>query len=459
MAWLSVIPPILAIALALWKKRVVPALLLGILSSHMVLNPGGFYLAPFKALDHIVRVVSDPGNLKLIFFSVMVGGFMKLVQVARGFEAFAEWVEKRHHTLTRKSVFSVTSLLGGSLFLEVWSNVLINSTVVGPLYDRLRISRVRMAYFIHTLGIAAVSVIPINSWAAFYMGLLRGQGIERPFEFLLNAIPYMLYSWIAMALVLFVMATGFTLGPMKRFDAEALANPSHDTADTDETEASAEPRLIYMLVPILTLILSVLVSLYLTGDGDITQGDGSSSILYAVALASASIAMLLIYHKVCSVVDLEKHFVGGMAGFFDVGILIILALSLGDLCKVMGVGTFVAQFAQGTLPIELMPALVFFLGAAMSFATGTSYGTFSILTPIAIPLALATGSDPALMFGACIAGGVWGDNCSPISDTSIVTSVGAKVAIIDHVQTQLPYALLAGGISLIGFVVLGFSLT
>ena len=161
-----------------------------------------------------------------------------------------------------------------------------------------------------------------------------------------------------------------------------------------------------MIVPILTLIIGVMTSLYFTGGGSIIRGSGSTSIFYGIMLGSAAIAGLLMFYKVFSFVEIEKRYFKGMAEFFEIAVLLVLALALGSLCKEMGTGVFFSQIAQGALPIELMPALVFLLGVVMSFSTGTSYGTFSLLTPIAIPLAMATGMDPALMFGACIAGGL-----------------------------------------------------
>ena len=216
--WLSLLPPILAISFALWMKRVIPALFLGVLSAQLVLNLDRFYLAPFTTLDHLVNIATDSGNLKIIFFSLMMGGFLKLIKDANGFKAFAHAVENHNRNFGPKTAYTATSAIGVTLFLEGWSNLLINSTVVGSLYDRLKISRQRMAYFVHTLGACVVAMVPINGWAAFYMGLLRGQGIENPFEFLLNAIPFMLYCWVSIALVFFVMATGLTIGPLKKFE-------------------------------------------------------------------------------------------------------------------------------------------------------------------------------------------------------------------------------------------------
>lgn len=451
---LSLLPPALAIALALWKKRVLPALFIGIFSAQIVLSGKHVLIAPFAMLDHMVSIASVPGNFRLILFSLLIGGLLKLIKDANGFNAFAASIERHQIAINRKTAFGTTFILGASLFLEAWSNVLINGTTVAPLYDRLGISRQRMAYFVHTIGIAVVSMVPVNGWAAFYMGLLMAQGVAEPFSFLLSAIPYMFYSWISLIVVLYVMFSGMTIGPMRRFEEAASRNLA-EGAVAGKSEGAGAGRIEYMVVPILTLVGTVLASLYVTGDGDITQGDGSRSVLYAVACSIVAISLVLIMRRENNILEIEEKIVGGMTEFFSVGILIVFALSLGDLTQQLGTGTYVASLIGETLPSFVLPALIFVLGAGMSFATGTSYGTFSIMVPIALPLALASGIAPELMFGAVIAGGLFGDNCSPISDTTIVTSIGAGVEIIDHVTTQLPYALVSGTITIAGYLLLG----
>ncbi len=456
----SLLPPVAAIALALWKKRVLPALFVGIFAAHVVLDGSSVLESPFRMLDHMVRIAGEPGNFRLILFSLMIGGLLALIKDAQGFNAFAATLERSGVNVDKRTAFGTTYLLGASLFLEGWSNILINGTTVGPLYDKLGISRQRMAYFVHTVGLAVVAMVPINGWAAFYMGLLLAQGVTEPFGFLLQAIPFMLYSWVSLFLVLYVMLSGLTIGPMRRFEVaarekhEADAELASDGGD-DDSESGPRGRLEYMLVPVVTLVIGVFASLYLTGDGDITRGDGSRSVLYAVAASIVAIAAVLLVRREYGFLQIEEKLVGGMTEFFPVGILIVFALSLGDLTQQLGTGNYVAGLTGGALPAFVLPALIFVLGAGMSFATGTSYGTYSIMVPIALPLAAATGLDPALMFGAVIAGGLFGDNCSPISDSTIVTSIGTNVEIIDHVVSQLPYALVTGAIAVVGFLILG----
>ncbi len=453
LGWLSLIPPVLAIGIALTTKRVLPSLFAGVLCAVLLLNTGTLHLVPARTIDSLIDIMVDPGNLRLVLFSVLVGGLLKLMKDSRGFEAFALALQRWHGSYGKGTVYGLTWVFGAALILETWSNVLINGTTMGSLYDRVGLARARLAYFIHTISINVVALVLINGWGAFYLALVSAQGVEDPLQFLIRSMPYVLYCWVSLALVVFAMGTGFTVGPMREFDARAQATAP--AASTSTVATGVPPRLRHMLIPILTLIGGVFFCLWATGDGDITAGNGSASILYAVAGTIFVTAILLRIDRVFSSREIEEKIITGTAEFLDVGFLIVLALALGQLTKDMGTGPFVAQLLQNSMPLFVIPALVFVLGAAMSFATGTSYGTFSIMVPIALPIGMATGLSPELLFGACIAGGVFGDNCSPISDTTIVTSVASGAPVIDHVRTQLPFALIAATIATAGYLLLG----
>lgn len=453
---LSVVPAALAIVFALSTKRALPALLLGTLSAHAILAGADFLLFPIRAIDQLIRIAANPANFGLIFFSVAVGSLLKLIGRGRGFEAVALAIERRRSGYGRRTAYTLNFVLGAALFMETWSNVLVSGTTLGPIYDRLKISRERLAYFTHTIGITVVSMILVNTWGAFYIGLLSAQGVAEPFDFAVRSIPFMLYGWCSIALIALVMITGLSIGPMRA--AERAAPRVHaESASLDETLRGDKPRLTFFFIPVGVLLATLLASLYFTGGGDLTRGDGTASGVYAVVAAIGAAALLARFQAGVGLTEIETTIVTGMRDFFEVAILIVLALAIGSACRDLGTGQFVAQLAGEAMPAAVLPALVFVTGAIMSFATGTSYGTFSVMVPIALPMAPAAHLDPALMFGACIAGGVFGDNCSPISDTSIVTGMGAGVAVVDHVRTQLPYALIAAGAATVGYLVLGFA--
>jgi Na+/H+ antiporter NhaC len=455
LGWLSIVPPVLAIAIALTTRRVLLSLLAGGLCATLILNLDAPYRTPARTVDELVAVLAQPDSLRLVLFCLLIGSMLRLMKDSRGFDALALSLQRHRGTFGNRTAFGLTWLFGATLILETWSNVLINGATMTSIYDRLGISRARLAYFIHTIGINVVALVLINSWGAFYLALVTAQNVVNPFEFLMHSMPFAIYCWVSLALVAFVMVSGLSIGPMRAFEASAARQQRAEAAPAVADARTLQPKLRHMMIPIATLICGVLISLWVTGDGNVRAGDGSRSILYAVLLAIVMAALLLRIDRVFSSLEIEKKIIAGSAELLDVAFLIVLALALGKLTHDMGTGAFIAQQLQSSLPPFVLPALIFVLGAAMSFATGTSYGTFSILVPIALPIGQASGISQELLFGACIAGGVFGDNCSPLSDTSIVTSVAAGTSVIDHVQTQLPYALIAAAISAVAYLALG----
>ena len=459
---LSLIPPVVAIGLALWKKQLLPALFLGVWIGEIILTGGRVLPSFFRTLDDALRVSSAKGNFEIIVFSLLVGALLALIRESNGFQGFIGWVENTKLLRTKRGVFPLTFLLGISIFIECYSSILVNGFLMRPIYDRLRISRERLAYFLHTVSINFVAIVVVNSWGAFYMSLLATQNVKSPLGLLVGAIPYSYYCLASLALVVVVMSTGLTIGPMRKAEKAASAGLA---ADRDASEASAglgsgrpgvKPNALYMIVPVAVLLVMVFVSLYITGGGNIIKGSGSSSVFYAAIIAIFAAAALLIAKKAFRFVEIIDIIFNGMGELLPVAVLLVFALTLGDVSKQLGTGMFLAGVARQGLPAFLLPALLFALGCVISFATGTSYGTFAILVPIALPMASVLGVKPALAFAACISGGVFGDNCSPVSDTSIVTGMAARVKVVDHIRTQLPYALIAASVALVLFAVAGF---
>ena len=458
--WLSLVPPVITVALAFRMRRVIPALAVGILSACVVLFAARPLAAPAIAIDRVVTTAAVPGNLQLILFSVLIGGLIAVLRQVKAFEAFAYVIERARGGVRKRLVYGFTWGLGTVLFLETWSNVLVSGTTLRTFYDRVGVSRERMAYFLHTIAISVVAMVPINSWAAFYMGLLRAQDVAQPFQFLIASVPFILYCWASLILVSVVMSTGWTFGPLRRFERAAVI-PREASSASGSTAPPCERvglRAALLVATLITLVAVVLLSLAATGGGDPRNGDGAAAVLYAVI---ASIAFAALASRLTGVLKLrqaESALIAGCGEFAGVAALIVLALTLGSLIKDLGTGLYIASLFETSLPRQVFAPLIFVIGALMSFATGTSYGTFAIMVPIAIPLAAASGASPHLLFGACIAGGVFGDNTSPVSDTSIVTAAATEAQLIDHVATQLPYALVSAAVAAVGFLILGFIL-
>ncbi len=460
---LSLIPPVVAIGLALWKKQLIPALILGVWIGEIILSGGRVLPSFFRTMDDALRVASAKGNVEIIVFSLLVGALLALIREANGFRGFIGWVEKTKLLRSKRGVYPMTFLLGIAIFIECYSSILVNGFLMRPIYDRLRISRERLAYFLHTISINFVAIIIVNSWGAYYMSLLATQSVASPMKLLVGALPYSFYCLASLALVGVVMATGLTIGPMRSAERAAAAGirdggnaGSGPESGLGGGRPGVKPNALYMIVPVAVLLIMVFVALFVTGDGDIIKGNGSSSIFYAAIVAILAASVLLLAKRALPFGEILDILFKGMGELLPVAVLLVFALTLGDVSRQLGTGMFLAGVAKEGLPAFLLPALLFALGCVISFATGTSYGTFAILIPIALPMAAVLGVKPALVFAACISGGVFGDNCSPVSDTSIVTGMAARVQVVDHVKTQIPYALIAASIALVLFAVTGF---
>jgi Na+/H+ antiporter NhaC len=340
---------------------------------------------------------------------------------------------------------------------------MVNGTTVGSLYDKIGVPRAKLAYFLHSISINWIATIVFNSWGAFYMTLLAAQEVPDPFGVVVSAMPMNFYCIISLIVIILAMVFDWNLGPMKKYTAvgaHAYGSGPGDQSSTGSgssfAPADASPAgSLLVIVPVLVLIATMLVALAVTGDGSMLKGDGTAAVFYAVLAAILTLAVIIQFRPKQERPPVERSVYAGIGDFVEVGILLALALTLGSLCKEMGTGHYIAGLASGNVPTFLMPLIFFIVGCLISFPTGTSYGTFSIMVPLAVPVALAMNVPLPLMFAACVSGGVFGDNTSPFSDTSVITAIAAKTGVVEHVETQLPYALISASIAAVLFVIAG----
>jgi Na+/H+ antiporter NhaC len=241
-----------------------------------------------------------------------------------------------------------------------------------------------------------------------------------------------------------------------RLPSADAAQPAADMVDGPALSHEKPAMGLLVIVPVLVLVATMLISLAVTGGGSMLKGDGTASVFYAVLAAISVLAVMVQFRPKPERPPIEKSVYAGIGDFVEVGILLALALTLGSLCKEMGTGHYIAGLASGNVPAFLMPLIFFFVSCLISFATGTSYGTFSIMVPLAVPVAQAMDVPLPLMFAACVSGGVFGDNTSPFSDTSIITAIAAKTGVVEHVESQLPYALVSATVAGVLFAVAGW---
>jgi len=463
--WISVLPPLLAIVLAIRTRQVYPSLFLGIWLGWTAMSGWNPVIGLRDTLEATVDTFKDPGNTKVIIFSMMVGALIVLMQHSGGVQGFIRWVSKKGLVNNRRSASLMLWLIGVLIFIESNMINLVIGSIGRPLFDKYKVPREKLAYLAHSTSAPVCVMIPFNGWGAVLTGLLVAQQIDQPFFTVLKAVPTNFYAMFAIAMVLIVVISGRDYGPMARAEKRAreTGKVSRDGAQllvTEETIAmppkeGVTPRAINMILPLAAMVLTVPAGLLITGGGDITKGSGSTAVFWAVIVGIAVGAAMYKAQGIFSLKEVLDLVMKGMGGLIPMGLLMVFAFTLGTTCKLIGTGPYVAGLASATIHPALIIPLIFLIACFISFATGTSWGTFAIMIPIAVPLALSLDLNVPLMVSAVMGGGVFGDHSSPISDTTLIASMASACDLIDHVNTQLPYTLTAAGAALVMYLVLG----
>ncbi len=450
MTWLSIIPPFVAVAVVLWRREVILALFLAILSSELLLSLQGSApftpMAVFLSVDRITAVFASEGNTQVLTFSLLIGALLALLRYSGGVAAFVDLLISKGMTNNKRQAGLLSFGVGIVLFIESNLSILTAGILSRGLFDRFAMSRERLAYIIDSTSAPVCILLMFNAWGAFVLGLLSAYDFENPLAIVIGSIPYNFYAWIALALVLYTIVTDRLHGPLAHF--EAAAKQKHTP---QETHSATRAR--YMIVPLTVLTAGIFGFMYVTGGGELTKGNGSLSILYATVTAITVIYLMLIGQQRHTHGSLVKVSFTGMSELLPLVCIVLLSIALGNSLKELGTGIFIAGIATDSLPAWLIVPMLFLCGALMSFSTGTSWGTFAILIPIGVPIIELMALPPAFVLSAILGGGIFGDHCSPISDTTAVSSIAAGCDILDHVKTQLPYALFGGGLTFIAYVV------
>jgi len=451
--WLSVLPPVLAIILAIWTKQVFISLFFGIWLGWTVLSGFNPVVGLAEALEACVRVFQDGGNTKVIAFSAMVGALIAFTQVSGGVEGFVRRASDLGLAKSRVRAQLLAWLIGVIIFVESSITALVTGAIARPIFDRLKISREKLAYICDSTSAPVCILIPLNGWGAYVIGLLAVQQVDRPFHVLLQSIPYNLYAILAVLGVLLVILTGKDLGPMAKAERRALtegkvlrdgAEPAVSTEIiTADPKPGVKPRARNMLLPVGVMVAMMPVGLFITGNGNLMQGSGSTSVFWAVLAAIVVGAVSYMGQGLLNLREVTDLFFKGLGGLMPLALLMMLAFAIGETCRELGTGIYVAQLAREWVQPEFVPLVLFLTSGFIAFSTGTSWGTFGIMLPIAIPMIELIGGSLSVSVGAVLSGGIFGDHCSPISDTTIISSIASASDHIDHVRTQLPYALLA----------------
>lgn len=484
--WLSLIPPIVAISLAIKTKRPVSSLLMGVFIGYCiyvwfapdksVLAVANPILGPFyETTQALLASIADEEAIILFAFIVVLGGIVETLIVAGGSAAFAKWSEP--HVKTRTGALLAAWGLGILIFVDDYFNALTVGNVIRPISDRLKISRAKLAYICDATAAPVTILVPLSSWVATVVLLITPE-LDRygfpitGFGAFLTTIPYNYFAWLTLLCVVCTAIWNVNFGPMVEAEKNALAG--HDTtrregADERDNETVFDPgkaRASDLVIPMVSM--AVFAVLFMLGTGGFFNGvppfqalqesESTMSLLYASVACSVLIFVMYIPRKIITIDQLCTAYMDGAKSMVDALLMLLLAWTvatvMGD--DVLATGPFVAGLVPSETPAMLLPVVLFIVTAAIAFATGVSWGAMAIMIPPAIAICAKVAPDTiSLVLGAVLAGVVFGDQCSPMADTTILSSTGAGCVHIDHVATQLPYALLAAGTSAITYVFAG----
>jgi Na+/H+ antiporter NhaC len=389
--------------------------------------------------------------LKTLAFAMMVGSVMALIERSGGVDGLVHELSTKRSLVTSKRAALMPSFIAGIIiFIESSITSLVAGAIGRPFCDRYGISRAKLAFVCDSTSAPVCSIIAINGWGALLLGLIGGQiaaglilGEEA--RWLISAIGYNFYAYITLIVTFVAIWYNIDIGPMKH---SIVVEPSIECEDD-------KGSLGLFLWPMVWMVGGVLVFMLITGHGNLLKGSGSTSIFYTLIV---TLLLMFGYYRAKNAMS-SKDFLSatlqGAKTMVPIASILLLAFAIGGVTSDMHVGQFLASFIGDYLPSPYLPAAIFVLSAIIAFATGTSWGTFSIMLPIAIPLAVGLDAPVALAMGAVISGGVFGDHCSPISDTTIISAMASGCSVQEHTKTQLPYALISAGISLLLFIIVG----
>lgn len=455
MEWLSVLPPLIAVIIVVWRKEVILALLMAVFSSELIIayqqHPYFIFYAFIGFIERIISIVSSAGNSRLLIFSLLIGALLAYVRDSGGVSALVERIVAKGIAKSKRQVGFVTMFTGLVIFIESNLSVLTAGILSRDLFDKFNMSRARLAFIIDSTSAPVCILILLNGWGAYVLGLLGNYELgQSPMSILWGTIPFNFYAIIALLMVAYTVFADKVHGPMKQAEQQLskLTPPA-----AVETQLVKPTKARFMVIPLLTMILSMFFFMFWTGNGDLTQGSGGESVLYATFTACVVAYLLLLSAKRFSHHELVEIGFKGISELLPLVTIVLFSLTLGASLKELGTGVFIANLVGDYLPLVLVVPMLFLAGALISFSTGTSWGTFAILIPIAVPLIQTLGLPPSLVIAAVLGGGVFGDHCSPISDTTCVSAIASGCDLLEHVKTQLPYSLFGGAVTLIAYFI------
>ena len=396
-----------------------------------------------------MTLLSKAWILKTLGFVILAGSIMALIEKSGGVGGFVDYVlNQKSFVTSQRSALMLSYILGVIIFIETSITALVSGAVGKPLCDKYKIPHAKLAFVCDSTSAPIGSLIVLNGYGALLLGLITTQ-ISLGYlegnatEILISILKYNFYAIIALLVTFIFIYFSVDIGPMKH-----TTYKSNATVEVDENISS----MYYMLLPVGLMVSLVFVFLYITGDGNILKGSGSSAIFYTML---STLLFTLLYYvgtKKLSLNVWSKTAFKGAKSFVGISSILLFAFAIGDVTGALKTGIYLASLASDSVSPIFLALIIFLLSSLISFSTGTSWGTFSIMIPIAVPMAVGMDGDVILAMGAVLSGGIFGDHCSPISDTTIISSMASDCEVVEHVKTQLPYALISGLLSSLLFI-------
>jgi Na+/H+ antiporter NhaC len=498
-SWISILPPLLAIGLALTLRQVIPALFMGVWFGAWAINGfslSGLWQGLLEAFQkHILQAVADADHAAVVLFSLMIGGTVGIISRNGGMQGVVNLIVGWANDARRACL--ATATMGLAIFFDDYANTLVVGNTMRPVTDSMKISRAKLAYIVDSTAAPVSTIAFVTTWIGYQVGLI-GESVSyipdldaEAYLLFLSTIPYNFYPLLAISFVFMVAWTGRDFGPMAKAERDARENgvqaddhlESSMAEDCEPIEAvrGKPQRAINAALPILMLVLGVMGGLYVTGRSSLEISDPSfkdiigaadsyKSLMWGSLIGMITAVFVTLIQRIMNLEEVVNAWYKGLRTMFYAMIILVLAWALGGITEELRTADFLVSVLGDTLPVQLVPFIVFILAAFTAFATGSSWGSMGILVPLVIPLTWAvmkangySGPDDMHILyssiASVLAGSVWGDHCSPISDTTILSSMASGCDHIEHVRTQLPYALLVGMVAIgIGSIPVAFGM-
>lgn len=490
-SWTSILPPLLAIGIALIFRQVLFALFLGIWCGAFLASGMSFLdvgITFFTTLsDYIVPAAADESHMSIMIFTILIGGMVGIITDNGGTRGVIKAITRFIKTKVHGQL--VTSLMGFVVFFDDYANTMVVGNTMRPLTDKLRISRAKLAYLVDATAAPVATIALVSTWIGAMVGFIADAESKMPnfnesaYAVFINSLPYNFYAFFTILFVIIIAWSGRDFSTMLKARIslyKAKHDPKLDTYNLwkdkieDDEEKKKTTHWINAVIPIATLVFGTVAGLFITGEGNSIQAiietaDSYKALLWGSLLSIFAAIVMTLSQKLLNVKEMLEGMMEGMHTMFDGLLILVLAWSLSAVTVELGTADYLMSVFGETLNPYWLPALILLLSALTAFATGSSWGTMGILMPLVVPLAWEIGTNSGLATGitheiiyACVsavlAGSVWGDHCSPISDTTILSSIATQCDHVEHVNTQLPYAMIVGTISIIsmiGMLVLG----